>query len=216
MCETVAKLIAEQNVVGWFQGRMEFGPRALGARSILADARSPKMKSTINQKIKFRESFRPFAPIVLKEHVHQLFDVPPSFESPYMSLVAPVRMETHDDVSNAHPSPHVPTSTDARSAIPAATHIDHSARVQTVDAIRNPLLHNLLSQFHRLTECPALINTSFNVRSEPIVCTPEEAYNCFMMTEMDALVIGQHLLRKADQPSTDRSRQQHLAQFTLD
>lgn len=219
LCHTVAGLIAEENVVGWFQGRMEFGPRALGARSILGDARSTRMQSTMNLKIKFRESFRPFAPIVLKEDVHEYFDLQPGTDSPYMLLVAGVRDHRQTEQSTEQSAA---TGFDrlqyARSEIPAVTHVDYSARVQTIDGERNPLTYRLLQHFKRLTGCPVLINTSFNVRSEPIVCTPEDAWQCFMMTDMDVLVLGRHVLKKCDQPDriTESERQHHLQQFVLD
>ena len=219
LCETVADLIAEEKVIGWFQGRMEFGPRALGARSILGDARSQKMQSTMNLKIKFRESFRPFAPLVLQEHVDRYFEMRPGEESPYMLLVAPVkeaiRSEPGADYDQSFGIDKLHYS---RSEIPAVTHVDYSARVQTVDEDRNPLLHELMMRFHEKTGCPVLINTSFNVRSEPIVCTPDDAYRCFMMTDMDVLVLGRQILRKDGQENqmTDEDRKQHLAQFALD
>ncbi len=219
LCEEVAKLIASERVVGWFQGRMEFGPRALGARSILGDARSPRMKSMINLKIKFRESFRPFAPIVLLEHASQYFEIEPGEESPYMMIAAPLRKErrsTHEtnqlvDIAGILPVlPH--------SEIPATTHVDDSARIQTVDSIRNPLLHCLLTRFHMMTGCPVMINTSFNVRGEPMVCTPLDAYRCFMMTDMDALAIGNCLLLKSEQKMSKdwKKRTEFLSQFKLD
>ena len=219
LCETVADLIAEEKVIGWFQGRMEFGPRALGARSILGDARSQKMQSIMNLKIKFRESFRPFAPLVLQEHVDRYFEMRPCEESPYMLLVAPVkeaiRTELGADYDQAFGIDKLHYS---RSEIPAVTHVDYSARVQTVDEDRNPLLHKLMMRFNEKTGCPVLINTSFNVRSEPIVCTPEDAYRCFMMTDMDVLVLGRQILRKdrQDNQMTDEDRKKHLAQFALD
>ncbi|MGI9471516.1 MAG: carbamoyltransferase family protein [Rubripirellula sp.] len=217
LCNAVAGHLANEKVVGWFQGRMEFGPRALGARSILGDPRSPKMQSVMNLKIKFRESFRPFAPIVLREHADEYFELQPDDESPYMLIVAPV----HEDIR-------LPPGEDEafgieqlhqqRSKLPAITHVDYSARIQTVDDQRNPLLHDLLQAFYQQTDCPVLINTSFNVRSEPIVCTPEDAYRCFMMTGMDVLVLGRNVLIKTEQASTpsDDARKQHLAEFTLD
>jgi len=193
---SVAKLIAEQNVVGWFQGRMEFGPRALGARSILGDARSPEMQSIMNLKIKFRESFRPFAPTVLQEKCSEYFDL--DRESPYMLLVAQVAefhkktgMLTAKGLENLKVN---------RSNIPAVTHVDHSARIQTVSFEDNPLYHSMINQFYKLTGCPVIINTSFNVRGEPIVCTPKDAYRCFMRTNMDFLVLGNFLLEKKKQP----------------
>jgi carbamoyltransferase len=219
LCNTVADLIAEEKVVGWFQDRMEYGPRALGARSILGDARSQEMQSVMNQKIKFRESFRPFAPIVLQEHVARYFQVRPQEESPYMLLVAPV----HNDI-RTEPGPEYEQAFGidklhyCRSMIPAVTHVDYSARIQTIDQERNPLLYQLMLHFHEKTGCPVLINTSFNVRNEPIVCTPEDAYRCFQMTEMDVLVLGRNILLKEEQshPMTEADRQEHLAQFTPD
>jgi carbamoyltransferase len=198
LAETVARLLAEEKVVGWFQGRMEFGPRALGARSILGDPRSPRMQSQMNLKIKFRESFRPFAPSVLRERVSEYFEL--DCDSPYMLLVAPVReslrreMTADEEKRFGIEKLNVP-----RSTIPAVTHVDYSARVQTVRREDNPLYHELLSAFERQTGCAVLVNTSFNVRGEPIVCRPSEAYACFMRTEMDALVLGSHVLLKSEQ-----------------
>ncbi len=190
----VADLLAEGRVVGWFQGRMEFGPRALGARSILGDPRSPEMQSRMNLKIKFRESFRPFAPAVLREHAPDWFEL--DRPSPYMLLVAPV-----------HPSRRLAGGERVgldklkvlRSTVPAITHVDHSARVQTVDRETNPRFHRLLARFLDRTGCPLLVNTSFNVRGEPIVCTPEDAWRCFTRTDMDHLVLGSYLLDRKDQ-----------------
>lgn len=219
LCEQIADLIAEEKVIGWFQGRMEFGPRALGARSILGDARSSKMQSVMNLKIKYRESFRPFAPIVLQEYVDRYFEMRPYEESPYMLLVAPVREGIrHELGSDYNESFGIDKLKYRRSSIPAVTHVDYSARVQTVDKDRNPLLHLLLTRFYEKTSCPVLINTSFNVRSEPIVCSPEDAYRCFMMTDMDVLVLGRHVLLKEEQEDllSDLARQEHLAQFELD
>ncbi|MGZ5480453.1 MAG: carbamoyltransferase family protein [Pyrinomonadaceae bacterium] len=198
LVEAVTRLLAEEKVVGWFQGRMEFGPRALGARSILGDPRSPRMQSQMNLKIKFRESFRPFAPSVIRERVADYFEL--DCDSPYMLLVAPVRehlrreMTAHEDTLVGIEKLNVP-----RSTIPAVTHVDYSARVQTVRREDHPLYYDLLSSFERLTGCPVLINTSFNVRGEPIVCTPSDAYTCFMRTEMDCLVLGNTLLIKSEQ-----------------
>ncbi len=219
LCEEVADLLAQEKVVGWFQGRMEFGPRALGARSILGDARSAKMQSVMNLKIKFRESFRPFAPIVLREYVDQYFQMRPYEDSPYMLLVAPVREEIRVALGEDYEQSFgIEKLNHCRSSIPAVTHVDHSARVQTVDEDRNPLLHKLMSRFHAKTECPVLINTSFNVRSEPIVCTPEDAYRCFMMTDMDVLVLGRHILLKENQGTqlSEADRREYLSQFQLD
>jgi carbamoyltransferase len=196
----VAKLLEEGKVIGWFQGRMEFGPRALGNRSILGDARSPEMQETLNLKIKFRESFRPFAPSVLRERVGDCFEL--SQASPYMLLVAPVKQSlwlngqterAGDDFLVRLKAP--------RSTLPAITHVDHSARIQTVAAEDNPRFHRLLSEFEKNTNCPVLVNTSFNVRGEPPVCTPEEAFRCFMRTEMDYLVLGNFFLDKLKQDS---------------
>ena len=217
LVNNVASLLAEEKVVGWFQGRMEFGPRALGARSILGDARSPRMQSVMNRKIKFRESFRPFAPIVLREEVDRWFQMRPYEDSPYMLLVAPVQ-EEHRLPDESSASFGIERLNQCRSTIPAVTHVDHSARVQTVDRERNRLLHELLTRFQEITGCPVLINTSFNVRGEPIVCTPEDAYRCFMATDMDALVMGRHIVHKSAQRSAEETdaRAQHLAQFQLD
>lgn len=211
LCDTVAQLLERGKVVGWFQGRMEFGPRALGARSILGDARSPAMQSLLNRKIKFRESFRPFAPSVLAEHAHEYFDL--EHESPYMLLVAQVRdgklTALDDDASSARGFDKLRV---ARSEIPAVTHVDNSARIQTVNPADNPLYHRLISRFHELTGCPVIINTSFNVRGEPIVCAPRDAYTCFMRTKMDYLVMGPFILDKALQkewPADDAWREDY-------
>ncbi len=219
LCDEVADLIAQEKVVGWFQGRMEFGPRALGGRSILGDARSQKMQSVMNLKIKFRESFRPFAPIVLREYVDRYFEMRPYEESPYMLLVAPVHKEIRTELGSEYEDAFgIDKLHYCRSSIPAVTHVDYSARVQTVDQDRNPLTRQLMTRFHEKTGCPVLINTSFNVRGEPIVCTPEDAYRCFMMTDMDVLVVGRHILLKEQQGKqmTDADRQEHLNQFQLD
>lgn len=219
LCDEAAQLLAEENVIGWFQGRMEFGPRALGARSLLGDARSEKMQSVMNLKIKFRESFRPFAPIVLQEHVHEYFELNPGTESPYMLLVAPVHERIRAPKTTAQETGFgIEKLRHRRSDIPAVTHVDYSARVQTVDAGRNPLTHRLLTSFLEKTGCPVLINTSFNVRSEPIVCTPEDAFQCFLMTDMDILVVGHHILRKSEQKNvvSSEDRQHYLGQFTPD
>ena len=178
---TAAELIAREKVLGWFQGRMEFGPRALGSRSILADARNPKNQSVVNLKIKFRESFRPFAPTVLEDRVGDYFEW--KKPSPYMLFVATVRPD--------------------RREIPAVTHVDGSARLQTISREQNPLYYDLIREFESQTGCPVLINTSFNVRGEPIVCTPEDAWNCFMRTEMDVLVLGSYILNKEEMSSVD-------------
>jgi carbamoyltransferase len=208
LCDRVADLISQELVVGWFQDRMEFGPRALGARSILGDARSSRLQSTMNVKIKFRESFRPFAPVVLKERAHEFFDVAPGTDSPYMLLVAPVRADRRRP-SNASSARGLDRVKDVRSDIPAVTHVDYSARVQTVDQERHKRFHTLLKTFERNTGCPVMINTSFNVRGEPIVCSPQDAYRCFMGTDMDVLVLERSVLLKSEQPasaSVDRAR----------
>jgi carbamoyltransferase len=221
--ERVSGLLEAGMVVGWFQGRMEFGPRALGARSILGDARAPEMQATMNVKIKFRESFRPFAPVVLAEHAATWFDLPAGHDSPYMMLVAPVAaghrvtIDEHAlDVMHHDPDLRKRVSI-PRSTIPAVTHVDGSARIQTVDA-RHGRLRGLLETFHRRTGCPVLVNTSFNVRGEPIVCTLEDAYRCFLSTEMDVLVLEDHVIVKTDAMRADgaRERKAHLAQFSLD
>jgi len=196
--ERIADLIAEEKVIGWFQGPMEFGPRALGGRSIVGDARSPKMQETMNLKIKFRESFRPFAPSVIEERVSDFFEI--DRESPYMLLVAPVKEEIRKEMTEVQQGLfgldklHV-----VRSTIPAVTHVDYSARIQTVNEIDHPLYHRMIKKFDEKYGCPVIINTSFNVRGEPIVCTPEDAYRCFMRTEMDYLVMGCFLLDKKEQ-----------------
>jgi carbamoyltransferase len=195
----VADLIADEKVVGWFQGRMEFGPRALGGRSILGDARSAKMQEIMNLKIKFRESFRPFAPTVLEEKVSEYFDL--DRRSPYMLLVADVREELRREMSTEEKALFgIQKLNVVRSEIPAVTHIDYSARVQTVSGETNPLYHRMISEFDKRHGCAVIINTSFNVRGEPIVCTPEDAYRCFMRTNMDFLVMGSFLLNKSEQP----------------
>ena len=200
LLETVAGLIAGEKVVGWFQGRMEFGPRALGARSIIGDARSPTMQSVMNLKIKFRESFRPFAPSVLAEHVGELFAL--DRESPYMLLVAPVVQERRRAMTDEEEDLFgIDKLNVPRSDIPAVTHVDYSARIQTVHRETHPLYHALIERFRQKTGYPVIINTSFNVRGEPIVCTPEDAYRCFMRTEMDHLVLGHFLLSRTEQPA---------------
>jgi carbamoyltransferase len=194
-----AQLLSEENVVGWFQDRMEFGPRALGGRSILADPRNPRMQALINLKVKFREGFRPFAPSVLADRASEYFEM--RGESPYMLVVAPV-LETHRIPlpDNGGDRWGIDLLNIPRSDVPAVTHLDYSARIQTVTSERTPRYHALISEFDRLTGCPLLVNTSFNVRGEPIVCTPEDAYRCFMRTHLDYLVIGSFLLSKKLQP----------------
>ena len=216
--DKVVDLIDQEKVIGWFQGRMEFGPRALGNRSIIGDARSEKMQSVMNRKIKFRESFRPFAPCVLREDVNDYFEMRNEEDSPYMLLVADVRKEKRLP-------PDVPlTSLEGfdklkvkRSVVPAITHVDYSARIQTVDSQRHPKLHRLMSLFKARTGCPVIINTSFNIRGEPIVCSPEHAYRCFMATNMDVLVMENQLLYKEEQPQAKQHEiDEYKAQFEPD
>jgi len=198
LANTVSKLIAEEKVVGWFQGRMEFGPRALGSRSIIGDARSPEMQSKMNLKIKFRESFRPFAPSVLRERVSEYFDI--DVDSPYMLLVADVKEDRRKEMSETEKKFFgIEKLNVRRSDIPAVTHVDYSARLQTVHKDTNPRYHKLIKKFYEQTGYGIIINTSFNVRGEPIVCTPEDAYRCFMRTDMDYLVIGNFLFNKLEQ-----------------
>ncbi len=193
-----AQALADGKAVGWFQGRMEFGPRALGSRSVLGDARSPEMQKTLNLKIKYRESFRPFAPSVLREDVSDWFDL--DSDSPYMLIVSDVAASRRREMSDTEKSLFgIDKLNIVRSEIPAVTHVDYSARIQTVDGQSNPRYHALLSKFKELTGCPVLANTSFNVRGEPIVCTPEDAFRCFMGTELDILSIGNLILKKEDQ-----------------
>jgi len=207
LLERTAHALADGKAVGWFQGRMEFGPRALGNRSILADPRDPQMQKKLNLKVKYRESFRPFAPSVLREHVSEWFDI--DVDSPYMLMVAPVHERHRREMTSEEQrlfgidKLNVP-----RSRIPAVTHVDYSARVQTVHRETNPLYHDLISRFHALTGCPVLVNTSFNVRSEPIVCTPEDAFRCFMGSEIDVLAAGNCYLVKDEQdPALRRNYQ---------
>jgi len=216
LCDAVAELIASERVVGHCAGRMELGPRALGSRSILADARSREMQSVLNLKIKFRESFRPFAPAVLKEDVHEYFEMRPGQDSPYMLLVAPVKASKRIEVAG-HGEKGFEKLKHARSVVPAVTHVDYSARVQTIDPERNPRFYGIVSAFKQRTGCPMVINTSFNVRGEPIVNTAQEAYRCFMATHMDALVIENFVLRKEQQPSAQAfDRAAYLQQLSLD
>lgn len=210
----VAELLSQEKVIGWFQGRMEFGPRALGNRSIIGDARSKTMQSKMNLKIKFRESFRPFAPAVMREHVSEYFDI--DCDSPYMLLVAPVReerrlaMTAEQEKLFGIAKLNVP-----RSDIPAVTHVDYSARIQTVAKDEHPTFYKLLSAFHKKTGCAVLVNTSFNVRGEPIVCTPKDAYTCFMRTEIDVLVVNNFLMIKEEQPKW-QDKEDWQSKFELD
>jgi carbamoyltransferase len=198
LLETCAEALEQGKALGWFQGRMEFGPRALGARSILGDARSPVMQSVLNLKVKYRESFRPFAPSVLREDVADWFEL--DGDSPYMLLVADVVESRRREMT---PEERRLFGIDKlkvpRSEIPAVTHVDYSARIQTVHRDTNPRYHALLSRFKERTGCPVIVNTSFNVRGEPIVCTPEDAFRCFMGTEIETLAVGNCFLRKEEQ-----------------
>lgn len=208
-------LLTSGKVVGWFQGRMEFGPRALGSRSILGDPRDPEMQSRMNRQIKFRESFRPFAAAIHNDRASEFFDIGADQESPYMLIVSSVRDEHR--IANSQTGHGLEQAGAARSVLPAVTHVNHSCRIQTVSADRHPRFHRLLKAFDAATGCPALINTSFNVRGEPIVCTPEDAYRCFLHTDMDALVMEDCLLLKDEQPDqASERREQYLSHFALD
>jgi carbamoyltransferase len=198
MIDQTAQALADSKAVGWMQGRMEFGPRSLGARSILGDARSPSMQKTLNLKVKYRESFRPFAPAVLREDLGKYFDI--KTDSPYMLMVAPVNEDRRRAMTPAEEALFgIDKLNVPRSDIPAVTHVDYSARIQTVHKDTNPAFHELLESFRAKTGCSVLVNTSFNVRGEPIVCTPEDAFRCFMGSEIEVLVVGNCLLRKEDQ-----------------
>ena len=210
LVQRTAELLSEGNVIGWFQGRMEFGPRALGARSIIGDARSVEMQSRMNLKIKFRESFRPFAPSVLAEEVSEWFDL--HRESPYMMLVADVAKKYWLEKSNGSLTG-LDKLKSIRSKIPAVTHVDHSARIQTVNPTSDPRYHALIDAFSKKSGCPVIINTSFNVRGEPIVCSPQDAFRCFMRTEMDYLVIGNFILDKRKQKHVEIPKEEY---FELD
>ncbi|RNJ48264.1 carbamoyltransferase family protein [Methylocystis hirsuta] len=213
LIEAAARDLADEKAVGWFQGRMEFGPRALGGRSILGDPRSATMQKTLNLKIKYRESFRPFAPSVLREDVADWFEL--EGDSPYMLLVADVAAKhRHAMTAEQQNLFGIDKLNVPRSSIPAVTHVDYSARIQTVHQETNPRYHALLSAFKRMTACPVLVNTSFNVRGEPIVCTPEDAFGCFMGTQMDTLVIGDCYLRKDDQDAS--LKHDYKEKFELD
>ena len=198
MINQTAQALAEEKAVGWLQGRMEFGPRALGGRSVLGDPRSGTMQKTLNLKVKYRESFRPFAPSVLREDVNEWFEL--NHDSPYMLLVADVRTDKRREMTEEEKALFgIDKLNIKRSSIPAVTHVDYSARIQTVHADTNPKYHALITKFKELTGCPVIVNTSFNVRGEPIVCTPEDAFRCFMGTEIDWLVCGNAILRKEQQ-----------------
>ena len=222
LLEQVACLLDEGKVVGWFCGRMEYGPRSLGARSILGDPRSTSMQQMMNVKIKFRESFRPFAPCVLREFASEIFEMQPEDDAPYMQFVAPLRdayrTELDEEARKQLEDPDLRVRVAvARSKFPAITHVDYSARVQTVDAERHGRFYRLMQRFYEVTDCPIVVNTSFNIRGEPIVCSPEDAFRCFMGTNMDALVLENHLLAKEEQP-TDlvRDAEIYRTQFALD
>ena len=203
MLNKTASLLSEGLIIGWFQGRMEFGPRSLGSRSILADPRLPNIRSDINMRVKFRESFRPFAPSVLKEKVNEYFDI--RTESPYMLFVAPVT-ESQLIENNGDQLEGLDRLSALRSKIPSVTHVDGSARVQTVSEMNNPLFFKLIKRFEKITNCAVLLNTSFNVRGEPIVCTPDDAYKCFVNTAIDYLVIGNFILKRDEQPILNPKR----------
>jgi len=207
----IADLIKEQKVIGLCQGRMEFGPRALGSRSIIADARSAQMQSVLNLKVKFRESFRPFAPAVLRERVSDYFDM--DCESPYMLLVAALRDNKRLDDSGGVKLFGIEKLKFKRSVVPAVTHVDYSARVQTVDLDRHPLFYRIIKEFDQKTSCPVVINTSFNIRGEPIVCSAADAYRCFMCTQMDYLLIGHYLFERVKQPKQHSYRKEQITTF---
>lgn len=214
LCQRIAQLIAEGRIVGHFSGRAEFGPRALGNRSILGDPRNPAMQEKMNVKIKFRESFRPFAPSCLEDNISDYFEQ--THPSPYMLLVAPVREDRRVPVSKDQPNAFgIDKLKQLRSDLPSITHVDYSARIQTVTASSNPRYHGIIDAFRALTGCAVVVNTSFNIRGEPIVGTPEDAYRCFMFTDMDALVVDNHIMLKEDQPAMDGA-EAYKAQFKLD
>ena len=223
LLEACVRLLEAGKIIGWFDGRMEFGPRALGSRSIIGDPRNVEMQSTMNVKIKFRESFRPFAPVVLRERASEIFEIAEQHENPYMLLVANVRpehrLELSDEDQRRMKDPDLRKRVNvARSKYPAITHVDHSARVQTVDAERHGRFYRLMKAFEAATGCPMLVNTSFNVRGEPIVNTPEQALNCFLHTKMDALVLGDCVVLKEKQTkqAVKKDTKAYLSQFALD
>ena len=213
LIESTAELLSKEKAIGWFQGRMEFGPRALGGRSILGDPRSDKMQKNLNLKVKYRESFRPFAPSILKEDISEWFDV--DIESPYMLLVANINPSKTIKMTKKEKDLFgIDKLNVKRSEIPAVTHVDYSARIQTVNKNTNKIYYDLISKFKEKTGCPVLVNTSFNVRGEPIVNTPTDAFNCFMGTELDYLVIGNCILDKDKQDP--KLRKNYLNKFELD
>ncbi|MES2662552.1 MAG: carbamoyltransferase C-terminal domain-containing protein, partial [Pseudomonadota bacterium] len=214
LADVVGSCIADSKVIGLFNGRAEFGPRALGARSIIGDPRSPEMQKVMNLKIKFRESFRPFAPCVLEEDANKYFNIKST--SPYMLLVAPVTESLRKAMTPEQESLYgIEKLNVPRSEIPAVTHVDDSARIQTVDNVRNPRLYRIMNAFKQKSGCSVIINTSFNVRGEPMVSTPEDAYRCFMFTHMDVLVLENYILYKQEQPKL-AGAEEHLAEFELD
>ncbi len=222
LIDRLSDMLGDEKIIGWFQGRMEYGPRALGCRSIIGDARSPRMQRKMNVKIKFRESFRPFAPCVLREHSHEMFEVRENEDSPYMLFVAPVREELRTPLSEEDrkrmedPDLRIRVNV-PRSEIPAITHVDYSARVQTVDEERHGRYYRLMHRFYEKSGCPVIVNTSFNIRGEPIVCTPEDAYRCFMATDMDCLVLENHIVLKEKQAAgLAVDSKAYREQFTLD
>jgi carbamoyltransferase len=222
LVDRVAQLLEQEKIIGWFHGRMEYGPRALGCRSIIGDSRSNTMQQIMNLKVKFRESFRPFAPCVLREFVDEVFEMRPNEDSPYMLLVAPIREAlrtqlSEDDLRKLQdPDLRIRVSV-PRSKLPAITHVDYSARIQTVDEKRHGRFYNLMRKFYERTGCPVIVNTSFNIRGEPIVCTPEDAYRCFMATDIDCLVLENHILMKDLQPSgLLQDAEAYKAQYALD
>ena len=215
LCARVAELLGSENVVGWFHGKMEFGPRALGSRSIIGDARSPSMQRVMNLKIKFRESFRPFAPIVLRERASDYFDIREDQDSPYMLIVAPVREDRRKEINSDKFG--IDKLNEIRSDVPAITHVDYSARLQTIDSDRNPRLAKLMRNFEQRTGSAVLINTSFNIRGEPIVCTPSDALRCFLGTEMDVLVLENFVVCRDQLKNAPKiDREQYLSSFALD
>jgi carbamoyltransferase len=222
LLDRVAHLLEQEKIVGWFQGRMEYGPRALGGRSIIGDARSPRMQQTMNLKIKFRESFRPFAPCVLREYVDTVFVTRPNEDSPYMLFVAPVRDDWRiplgpDERKRMQDADLRIRVSVPRSRVPAITHVDYSARIQTIDPERHGRFYRLMQRFYDVSGCPVLVNTSFNIRGEPIVCTPEDAYRCFMATDIDCLVLENYVLMKEAQPAgLLHDADAYKAQYALD
>ena len=213
MIDITAQALADGKAIGWFQGRMEFGPRALGGRSFLGDARSPEMQKQLNLKVKYRESFRPFAPSVLRDDVSDWFDI--DSDSPYMLIVSDVKEDHRRQMTDEENALFgIDKLNVQRSDIPAVTHVDYSARIQTVHAETHPQYHALITKFKELTGCPIVVNTSFNVRGEPIVCTPEDAFRCFMGTDTELLVIGNVILHKDKQDPA--LKQDYTQAFELD